>query len=88
MKKLLILTVTFFAIFMFIGCQENKKESNELTYASTKDIRDINPHLYRGEMAAQNMVFEPLIINTQDGIKPWLAKSWQIKENGKNIFLN
>lgn len=25
MKKLLILTVTFFAIFMFIGCQENKK---------------------------------------------------------------
>ncbi|SKB65021.1 nickel ABC transporter substrate-binding protein [Malaciobacter marinus] len=86
MRKLLILTVTFFTTFIFIACQENKKESNELTYASTKDIRDINPHLYRGEMAAQNMVFEPLIINTQDGIKPWLAKSWEIKENGKKYI--
>ena len=32
---------------------------DELVYASTKDIRNINPHLYLGEMAAQGMVFEP-----------------------------
>ena len=42
-------------------------QNNELNYASTKDIRDINPHLYSGEMAAQNMVFEPLVVNTEFG---------------------
>ncbi|WGE90006.1 nickel ABC transporter substrate-binding protein [Actinobacillus arthritidis] len=57
--------------------------NNTLDYASTKDIRDINPHLYSGEMAAQNMVFEPLVLNTEQGIKPWLAESWQISPDGK-----
>lgn len=56
---------------------------NQLVYASTKDIRDINPHLYRGEMAAQNMVFEPLVVNTLQGLKPCLAKSWEISKDGK-----
>ena len=48
-----------------------------------KDIRDINPHLYLGEMAAQAMVFEPLVINTAKGVEPWLAKSWDISADGK-----
>ncbi len=56
---------------------------NQLVYASTKDIRDINPHLYAGEMAAQNMVFESLVINTPEGVKPWLAESWTISPDGK-----
>ncbi|ACS84090.1 nickel ABC transporter substrate-binding protein [Musicola paradisiaca] len=55
---------------------------NILNYASTKDIRDINPHLYGGEMAAQNMVFEPLVINTDQGVKPWLAQRWDISPDG------
>nr|WP_249226281.1 nickel ABC transporter substrate-binding protein [Entomohabitans teleogrylli] len=54
-----------------------------LNYASTKDIRDINPHTYSGEMAAQNMVFEPLVINTRDGVQPWLAERWEISPDGK-----
>ncbi|BBP92451.1 hypothetical protein BsIDN1_60690 [Bacillus safensis] len=48
-------------------------------YASTKDIRDINPHLYGGEMAAQNMVFESLVVNTKKGVQPALAKRGHIK---------
>lgn len=55
-----------------------------LEYASMKDVRDINPHLYLGEMSAQSMVFEPLVINTTDGVKPWLAQSWEISPNGKS----
>lgn len=63
---------------------EGRKEDNaELVYASTKDIRDINPHLYSGEMAAQNMVFESLVVNTNTGIEPALALSWEISEDGK-----
>ena len=49
-----------------------------------KDIRNINPHLYLGEMAAQAMVFDPLILNTPDGkIVPALAESWDISKDGK-----
>ncbi|MCG8709737.1 nickel ABC transporter, nickel/metallophore periplasmic binding protein [Brenneria sp. 4F2] len=59
-----------------------------LNYASTKDIRDINPHLYSGEMAAQNMVFEPLVINTEQGVRPWLAQSWDVSPDGKRYLFH
>lgn len=78
------------ACFLLASCSENKtssslhgREDNELVYASTKDIRDINPHLYGGEMAAQHMVFESLVVNTEEGIQPALAQSWDISKDGK-----
>ncbi|MEE3644264.1 MULTISPECIES: nickel ABC transporter substrate-binding protein [unclassified Brenneria] len=61
---------------------------NTLNYASTKDIRDINPHLYSGEMAAQNMVFEPLVVNTEQGVQPWLAQRWEISPDGKRYIFH
>lgn len=64
------------------------KSNNTLDYASTKDIRDINPHLYSGEMAAQNMIFESLVINTPEGIQPFLAKDWKIYNDGKKYIFN
>lgn len=55
-----------------------------LNYASMKDIRNINPHLYLGEMAAQAMVFDPLVQNTPEGtVVPALAQSWDISPDGK-----
>lgn len=67
-------------LILMAGCKGQEGERagaprNELVYASTKDIRDINPHLYGGEMAAQGMVFEPLVVNTPEGVRPWLAES-------------
>ncbi|MEC5343781.1 nickel ABC transporter substrate-binding protein [Brenneria populi] len=62
---------------------ESQADRSILSYASTKDIRDINPHLYSGEMAAQNMVFEPLVVNTEQGVKPWLAQSWEVSPDAK-----
>ena len=53
-----------------------------LNYACTKDIRDINPHLYSGEMSAQNMVFEGLTKNEGGEVKPALAESWDISADG------
>ncbi len=82
MKKIKGLFLGLGLCLPFIG-YANQANNNTLDYASTKDIRDINPHLYSGEMAAQNMVFEPLVINTEHGIKPWLAESWQISQDGK-----
>ena len=78
------LFVVFIALLGLAGCSQEEPPSKaeaprtELAYASTKDIRNINPHLYSGEMAAQNMVFEPLVVNTKEGVKPWLAESWEI----------
>ncbi|MBO0997516.1 nickel ABC transporter, nickel/metallophore periplasmic binding protein [Bacillus sp. SD075] len=87
MKKNTIL-IFILCFILTTGCQgksgsqsENSKR-DEIVYASTKDIRDINPHLYSGEMAAQYMVFESLVLNTEDGVKPALAESWEISEDG------
>ncbi|ATO32575.1 nickel ABC transporter substrate-binding protein [Dickeya dianthicola] len=80
-RAALILCLLFGAFSVAAGTHDS-----ELVYASTKDIRDINPHLYAGEMAAQNMVFEPLVINTPDGVKPWLAASWTISPDGKRYI--
>lgn len=64
-------------------------QNNQLDYASTKDIADINPHIYLGEMAAQNMVFESLVINAADGsVKPHLAKSWEVSADGKRYLFH
>lgn len=54
-----------------------------MNYGSTKDIREINPHLYNGEMAAQNMVFEGLTKNEKGQVKPALAERWDITDDGK-----
>ena len=81
MGKLFVVVI---ALLGLAGCSREEPPSKaeaprtELAYASTKDIRNINPHLYSGEMAAQNMVFEPLVVNTKEGVKPWLAESWEI----------
>ena len=34
----------------------------------------MNPHVYGGSMSAESMIYEPLVRNTKDGIKPLLAK--------------
>ena len=78
------------------GCSDRNADANAregaaaqspktvIDYASMKDIRDINPHLYLGEMSAQAMVFEPLVVNAPDGsIKPALAQSWEISPDGR-----
>ncbi len=80
-KKFLAVAACICALAAAALCEAAPK--TELVYASTKDIRDINPHLYGGEMAAQGMVFEPLVMNTREGVKPWLAESWDISPDGR-----
>jgi len=88
LKKSLALVLIVLLCFIVAGCgggkeAGSKQAKNQLVYASTKDIRNINPHLYGGEMAAQNMVFESLVINTDKGVQPWLAEKWDISADGK-----
>ena len=56
---------------------------NELVFVNYRDIRDLNPHLYAGEMYAQEMLYETLVNITADGYEGCLAESWEISEDGK-----
>ncbi|GAB7055467.1 MULTISPECIES: nickel ABC transporter substrate-binding protein [Paenibacillus] len=85
-----VLLVSLLVIVLLAGCSggnNNKpgaaEQTRELVYAAAKDINDMNPHLYPGSMAAQAIVYESLVENTPEGIKPLLAESWDISEDGK-----
>ncbi|MEL4887708.1 nickel ABC transporter substrate-binding protein [Pectobacterium betavasculorum] len=54
-----------------------------LTFANFRDTRDLNPHIYSGEIWAQNMLYESLVKVTPDGIQPWLAEKWDTSADGK-----
>lgn len=85
----------FLALFMssivlLVGCSDgndvktsSSDHHKEIVYATAKDTNDMNPHSYAGAMSAQGMVYESLVENTNDGIKPLLAQSWEISKDGK-----
>ncbi|WP_245929510.1 nickel ABC transporter substrate-binding protein [Brenneria roseae] len=54
-----------------------------LTFANFRDTRDLNPHIYSGEIWAQNMLYESLVKVTPLGIEPWLAEKWEASADGK-----
>lgn len=78
---------------LLVGCTNaNNEEStskghhdNMITIAWPRDVGEMNPHVYNpSQLFAQSMVYEPLV-SYQDGgeIKPQLAKSWEISDDGK-----
>ncbi|WP_240733044.1 nickel ABC transporter substrate-binding protein [Jeotgalibacillus sp. S-D1] len=74
---------------VLLACSEENSDTDssdnpeELVYATSKDINDMNPHLYTGSMPAQGKIYESLVENTKDGIKPLLAESWEVSDDGK-----
>ncbi|WP_336774277.1 staphylopine-dependent metal ABC transporter substrate-binding lipoprotein [Paenibacillus sp. MMO-58] len=92
-KKRFILIYLLLVTVLLAGCSSNnitnstentKNEApQELVFATAKDINDMNPHLYPGSMWAQGIVYESLVENTPEGIKPLLAESWEISMDGK-----
>lgn len=63
--------------------QTTGTSKDELVFVNFRDIRDLNPHLYGGEMYAQSILFEPLVRVSENGVDPCLAESWDISEDGK-----
>ncbi len=62
---------------------ETKTPKDELVFVNFRDIRDLNPHLYGGEMYAQEMLYDTLVSIGKDGYEPSLAEKWEISEDGK-----
>lgn len=56
---------------------------NELVFVNYRDIRDLNPHLYAGEMYAQSILYDTLVSITEDGYEGCLAESWTISDDGR-----
>lgn len=54
-----------------------------MVFVNYRDIRDLNPHLYAGEMYAQEMLYETLVNITETGYEGCLAESWEISEDGR-----
>ena len=89
-KNIAIMAICLSIILFVNGCTKEEKleittnNENSIVYANFRDLRDLNPHLYNGEMFAQNLLFEGLIkINDDGSFEPWLAESWEIKDEGK-----
>ncbi|MCL2897978.1 nickel ABC transporter substrate-binding protein [Brenneria tiliae] len=59
------------------------QQPQSLTFANFRDTRDLNPHIYSGEIWAQNMLYESLVKVTPQGIEPWLAEKWETSADGK-----
>lgn len=65
----------------------NAAVKDELVFVNFRDIRDLNPHLYAGEMYAQSILYDTLVRvsdseDAVDGVVPCLAESWEITEEG------
>ena len=91
-KNLLLLVILSVLTALIVGCGGKEKVSqttvanakDEIVFANFRDIRDLNPHNYAGEMYAQNMLYEGLVkISPTGEFEPSLAKSWEVSEDGK-----
>lgn len=84
------LKAVFLMLIMLVGIisgcsskETDEKTDKELVFVNFRDIRDLNPHLYAGEMYAQEMLYETLVTITDKGYEGCLAESWSISGDGK-----
>lgn len=88
---ILVLSITL------LGCTSDSVEDtaaaenkNTITFAWPRDIGEMNPHIYNpSQLFAQSMVYEPLVSYQSGGeLKPHLAESWKISDDGKEYVFN
>lgn len=79
-KFLLLLTGILLFVLSCGGNVRKNASKDEIVTANFRDIRDLNPHNYAGELYAQNILYEGLVTINKDGsIAPQLAEL----KNGK-----
>lgn len=92
-RKMLLITVFILILSsLLLGCTKasdvsapKSENDNMLKIAWPRDIGELNPHVYNpSQLFAQSMVYEPLVSYQEGGeLKPHLAESWDISEDGK-----
>ncbi|MGL5253552.1 MAG: nickel ABC transporter substrate-binding protein [Brevinema sp.] len=81
MQKILLLVAVLFT--SYCSQRTDNVQKDEIVFANFRDIRDPHPHLYQGELWAQNMLFDTLVSLENNGIQPSLAQKWDISKDGK-----
>ena len=71
-----------------ITAEAGNTGKDELVFVNYRDIRDLNPHLYAGEMYAQSILYDTLVSSAEDGYKGCLAEDWTISEDGRTYTFN
>ena len=61
---------------------------DELIFVNYRDIRDLNPHLYAGEMYDHGILYDTVVSNTEDGYVGCLAEDWTISDDGRIYTFN
>lgn len=83
-KFLLLLTGILLFVLSCGGNVRKNASEDEIVAANFRDIRDLNPHNYAGELYAQNILYEGLVTINKDGsIAPQLAEKWEISKDGR-----
>ncbi|WP_035076703.1 nickel ABC transporter substrate-binding protein [Maridesulfovibrio zosterae] len=83
-NKSLIVLLVLTMVFGLTALGQATTAKDTLVMANYRDLRDLNPHLYGGEIFGQNLLFEGLVFLDQTGNPtPWLAESWKVSPDGK-----
>ncbi len=82
-----IITIIFMCLVIF-SCNNKTNDENVLNFAWDKNAGPLNPHqTIPNQMYAQAMIYESLVRYGEGGnIEPWLAKSWEISQDGKEYI--
>lgn len=82
-------------LLLVMGCSKQEAASTDnagagpkekaITVSWARDIGPLNPHVYYpSQLFTQSMLYEPLVRYEKGGqLKPYLAESWTISEDGK-----
>ena len=85
-RKLLLVILCFFIVTGITAPGQARAAAKVLTLAWGGDIGNLNPHKYSGEMFAQGMLFDSLVVYGPWGkILPCLAESWSVSEDGRMV---
>jgi nickel transport system substrate-binding protein len=93
-RKILLMGILLMTLVAWTtGCKKEAVDGKSttpqvLTIANVDDLGSMNPHLYDSDMGGQSLVYEPLVnLDKKGNIVPWLAKSWDIQDNGCKIIM-
>ncbi len=77
-------------LFMFLLCNIKLVLAENILYvAVSQNVGDMNPQGYQNQLYAQNMIYEGLVKTDRNGkIVPFLANSWEIKDQGKTYIFH
>lgn len=93
-QKIFVLSFVLAFAIVAMSCKENKKHtktSEVIKMITAGDYGLPNPYRHAGRGAGvfkMQLIYDSLIEKGEEGDIPWLAKSWQVNEDGTEIIFH